>query len=96
MLSLLRNGSYLTSFSNFKSLITGKSDADPYYCCNDLNVNQLFKQWGEWGACVIEGKDCGCVDGDEENCGIRTRKRELKCPMVNFILIGYDLIWHGL
>lgn len=72
-------GEYI-SFNEQLSLINGKSDADPYYCCNEKNVQFLFKQWGEWGSCEIDGVTCGCVDAGNDNCGMQTRKRDLKCP----------------
>jgi hypothetical protein len=72
-------GEYI-AFNEILSLITGKADADAYYCCNELNEQFLFNQWGEWGACTIDGVDCGCVNVGDDNCGMRTRKRDLKCP----------------
>ena len=71
-------------------VIHKKADDDNYYCCNANNVDKLFNQWSEWGACEITGNananTCGCVNAGEDTCGRQIRKRELKCPEVRFRL----------
>ena len=69
-----------------------KANTDNYYCCTADNVDKLFKQWSEWGACEITGNNdantCGCVNDGEETCGRQIRKRDLKCPEVRFSRSG--------
>ena len=78
-----------------------KANTDNYYCCTADNVNELFNQWSEWGACEItriptlvgnntnnDANTCGCVNDGEETCGRQIRKRDLKCPEVRFSRSG--------
>ena len=68
--------------------IRQKANTDNYYCCTADNVDKLYKQWSEWGACEITGNNCGCVNEGEETCGRQIRKRDLKCPEVRFSRSG--------
>ena len=69
-----------------------KANTDNYYCCTADNVDKLFNQWSEWGACEITGNDdantCRCVNEGDETCGRQIRKRDLKCPEVRFSAVS--------
>ena len=86
------------AFNEVLGLIDGKSDNDNYYCCTEANVDKLYTQWSDWGACEITGNTdankCGCVNAGEETCGRQIRKRNLKCPEVRFRLNSPECLDH--
>ena len=70
------------NYNDYVNALVGKNDNDDYFCCTEENENDLFHQWSNWddSACVVAGNTCGCYNDGEESCGLKTRRRELKCP----------------
>ena len=64
--------------------IAGKAGTDPYYCCTEDNVDDLFHSWEAWSTCefsesTTDPNSCGCTSDPSKTCGLQTRRRRPKC-----------------